>query len=211
MELKILEVGPLEANCYIVYDKANGIVIDAGGDEDKILEFLNKQKIDVKYILLTHGHYDHISGISGLAEKLNAPIYLHNLDLKMYNAQESIIRNISGRPLYTKFQNYNFFEKYFITDNLYFEVIHTPGHSKGSICILFPSQKIMFTGDTLFFENIGRTDLPGGDDHEMAQSLKKLMEYNDYIVYPGHGPKTTIEYEQENNYYIKEYFERFIN
>jgi len=98
MELKILEVGPLEANCYIVYDKANGIVIDAGGDEDKILEFLNKQKIDVKYILLTHGHYDHISGISGLAEKLNAPIYLHNLDLKMYNAQESIIRNISGRP-----------------------------------------------------------------------------------------------------------------
>ncbi len=207
MNIINMHIGPLAVNCYIVYKKEGGsaAVIDPGGDAKKIIAALEKHKLNVKYILLTHGHYDHISGVSELAEKTGAPAYLHNCDLELYKSQKSIIENISGRGLYAEFENYILKNRYSIDDDLYFEIIETPGHSKGCVSIIFPENKIMFTGDTLFCEDIGRTDLPGGDELAIMHSLKKLMNYRDYTAYPGHGPRTTINFESENNYYIKSF------
>lgn len=193
VNLNILSVGELEANCYIISasNSSESIIIDPGADEKKILDNINKNNLDVKYILNTHAHPDHIGGCFFIKEKTKALILLHKDDSKMFKI-------ISGNEP-DKF----LVDKDIISiGNLEFKVIHTPGHTKGSICVVL--EKIIFTGDTLFAGGIGRTDFPGGSYNEIISSIKNrlLILDDDYKIYPGHGGSSTIGYEKKYNQFL---------
>lgn len=193
-----LEVGPLGANCYIVADKAtrNAFLIDPGGEPDRIKGALKKEKLNLKFIINTHGHGDHIFG-NGY---FGVPVYVHSLD-KDFLTDPS--KNLSGFfGLFMKASKADRLledgEKISM-GNLEMEIIHTPGHTPGGISIKIDG--VVFTGDTLFAGGIGRTDLPGGDEEQLFKSIKdKLFALNDdVIVYPGHGGESTIGREKKTN------------
>lgn len=193
-----LEVGPLGANCYIVADKAtsDAFIIDPGGEPDRIKDALKKEKLNLKFIINTHGHGDHILG-NGY---FGVPVYVHSLD-KDFLTDPS--KNLSGFfGLFMKASKADRLledgEKISM-DNLEVEIIHTPGHTPGGISIKIDG--VVFTGDTLFAGGIGRTDLPGGDEEQLFKSIKdKLFALDDdVIVYPGHGGESTIGREKKNN------------
>ena len=201
MRFKTVEVGELDTNCYIVYDesKSAGIIIDPGADADRITAAINNLKIAISAIFITHGHYDHTSALTELAEIHKCPVYMHSADYELYKSFGPLIRAIGGKELYRDFTDYRNNAVYEITEKLIVKVIFTPGHSKGGVCIEIIGAKILFTGDTLFRDSFGRTDLPGGDFNEIIESLKMLAaQYSGYTVYPGHSESTTIDYEKQN-------------
>jgi len=174
MQIKIVPVGMLQANCYILIKNNKCIIIDPGDEKEKIINALCNLKPIC--IILTHDHFDHIGAVDYLCRHYNIKKYdMSNLEEKEYN-----------------FSDFKF------------EIIYTKGHSKTSLTIYFKEEKVMFTGDFLFKENIGRTDLPGGDEIEMNESINKIKKYQDDIkIYPGHGNTSTLQYEKENNIYFK--------
>lgn len=202
MEILKLAVGKLGANCYFVYRKETrvGIIIDPGGSSEEILEKISQLKLDVKAILLTHGHCDHIGAVKELKEKINLNVYIHSDDLEMLEDNE---KNLSKM---LKLGDIRVSESIKLADgemlnfgDIKVEVIHTPGHTKGSVS--FVVGDVVFTGDTLFRQSIGRTDFPGGNYSEIENSiLNKLYKLDDsIIVYPGHGGESTIGYEKKHN------------
>ena len=198
MLVKGLIAGLYEENCYIVMDEATkeAVILDPGGSEERLEKEINDLGAKVKYILLTHGHFDHVGGVDYLAEKFNVPVYINEAD-KMYMEKDkyvfSDVKNITG---YIKDGDTLDFSGKKI------KVIHTPGHTKGGVCFLIGDK--LFTGDTLFQGSIGRSDFVGGDFNELITSIKtKLMVLDKNIeVYPGHGPKSTIGYEYNNNPFL---------
>jgi hydroxyacylglutathione hydrolase len=182
------EIGPMQNLCYLVSDENNSaVLIDPGFDAEKIISAIQENKIKVKYILLTHSHFDHIRAIPELKKSLNIPILCHP------NENPSI----SFNSIYQ--------DEIIEVGNLKIKVIETPGHSRGSVCFLIGDN--LFSGDTLFYHSFGRTDLPEGNENEMLNSLKKLFELpKETQVYPGHdyGAKTTTIGEE------KEFFEKNI-
>ena len=182
MELKKVVVGPLQSNVYIISSKGEGIIIDAGAEADKILPFTNG--ISIKYILLTHNHFDHTDALGELKNKLGVKCGIHSLD--------------KTTPLF----DFEFSDKdKFNFGEAFLEVIHTPGHTPGGCCFLIPKAiqepPIFISGDTIFQCGYGRTDL-GGSEVELFKSIKKIMSLSpDIKVYPGHGPSTTIGEEQK--------------
>ncbi len=205
MQIETFIIGDIQTNCYIVYDETDleGFVIDPGDESNCILNFIEKKGLNIKYIFLTHGHYDHTSVISSIANKLNCPVYLHKDDLDIYNMQAPIIKSISGENLYTGFIFYSENSEYKINKNLSVKIIFTPGHSKGCVCIELKNHNILFTGDTMFYGTYGRTDLPGGSEKQMFESLRKLISnFGGYRIYPGHGQSSNIDFEKENNDFI---------
>lgn len=190
MKVKKLVVGDIETNCYIVFEQNNkGIIIDPGDDSDTIIDFVENKNIEVQYILNTHGHYDHIGANDSLADYFNAPIYIHKQDNYMLEKVEEnfsmyINKDIQSRKADKLLYDGNIIE----LGEHKWHVLHTPGHTKGSIVIYNKEQRIMFTGDTLFAEGWGRTDLPGGNKEQIKISLKKLLTFDgSYRCYPGHG------------------------
>lgn len=171
-KIKNLVIGPLLTNCYLVYSGKEAAVIDPGGEVDDILLLLNKKKLKLKYIINTHSHPDHTFGNKLLKNKTKAKILIHR-------AEEEYIK---FKP--DKFLEDN--EEIKIGDAV-LKVLHTPGHTKGSICLL--GNNFIFTGDTLFKDGIGRTDLVGSSASKMRNSLKKLSTVlgSGMFVYPGHG------------------------
>ena len=171
-------VGPIyKVNCYIlaIDGSPTSIIIDPGDESDKILDFFKSRGLKPGAILLTHSHPDHIGAVRQIKTFFNIPLY-------------SALTELSDKIKVAGFK---------------IGIIETPGHSKDSACFVFKKEKIIFTGDTLFKNFIGRTDLPGGDDSQMKQSLKRLMEYpDDFRVYPGHGSETTIGEERTRNPYV---------
>lgn len=166
MEIKIVKVGYLQTNCYILKKNDNIIIIDPGDEYEKIKKEIDK---NVSAILITHNHFDHIGA---LKQFKNVKIYDYN------NLKE---------------QNYNI-------DGFKFKVIYTKGHTNDSISFYFKEEKVMFTGDFVFKNSIGRTDLETGSNEEMKKSIEKLKEYPSNItLYPGHGDKTTLENEIKIN------------
>lgn len=197
-------IGPLMTNCYVISEEQEALIIDAAGYDAGMISYINDNHLKVKFILLTHGHFDHVSGAARLSEILKAPIAIGKKDENMY--YDNTINGISS------FGGYSFETKRIELllsegDKIEFgkshlNVIETPGHSEGGIS--FYTKGFLFCGDTLFRESIGRTDLYGGDYDVLIQSIKnKLYPLDDStIVYPGHGPSSTIGYEKKHNFYV---------
>lgn len=203
MKIIVMQVGMLSVNCYIVVsDSQNAAVIDPGGEAERILDYLQTNKLTLKRILLTHGHIDHIGAVKVLKDRTGAEIYIHDLDAEMLNDS---VKNLAS-PFRMAYQpvspDHTFSDASRISlDEITFTVMHTPGHTKGSS--VFLTRTTMFSGDTLFQGSIGRTDFYGGDYEAMQRSLKKLSELEtDYTVLSGHGEKTTLGEEKKYNPYL---------
>lgn len=204
MKIIVYPAGRFGANCYIVYDEEtlNGVIIDAGDDAEKIIDICRQNKLEIKYIILTHGHFDHIGAVSDVKSATGAEILMNQRDeFLIYDTPHEL------RRYYKDIKNFSI-DKY-IKDNdkieisgIIFNIIETPGHTPGGICI--KADNYLFSGDTLFRSSIGRTDFKYGDFEQIISSIKiKLFFYDDNtIVYPGHGSSTTIGYEKLYNNYL---------
>ena len=204
---EILPVGPLQCNCSVIGDETTreAMVIDPGDDIADVLQLVRKHNLSVKQIVITHAHIDHVGGAMKLRAATGAPILLNQNDyalLKMLDAQAAWI----GVPDPGKVEiEHSLAQSDRVTaGSITAEVLHTPGHTEGSICLYFPAERKLIAGDTLFAGSIGRTDLPGGSFEKIIDSLHdKLLALPDHtVVVPGHGPLTTIGEERESNPFL---------
>jgi glyoxylase-like metal-dependent hydrolase (beta-lactamase superfamily II) len=198
MLVETFTVGGLSTNCYVVSSRQtkDAIVIDPGIDfpseADQIFDYVTQAGLTVKLIVNTHGHADHINGDAILQEKYNVPLCIHRLDVASLAVLEN--PNFPATVLVDDGSIINF-------GNESLKVMHTPGHTPGSICLV--SDRLVFTGDTLFAGGVGRTDFPGGSDSDMQLSLQKLTLLPDYfLVYPGHGPTSIMGEEKRVNPFL---------
>jgi len=197
MHIKTLEVGSLPTNCYIVADPATkaAAIIDPGDDSPAIMEYIASEGLKPQVIFLTHGHYDHTMAVDDLATAFSIPAYIHEKEV-----------DISGKSPYTFLpvadtRHYDDGDQFHVGE-LLFTVLHTPGHSRGSVCLQV--EDCLFTGDTLFRDDCGRCDLEGGDYPTMLKSLARLDKLEGIEdVFPGHMDATTLERERRFNQYIK--------
>ena len=200
MQVKVLQVGPIGTNCYLLEDEKAHVaaVIDPGDEAGRILQVIKDDGVDVKYILLTHGHYDHTTAVPELHQALpQAEIYIHKADA---NGAGSRLFPLAGQIPDLKF--YDEGDALTLGD-LTIQVLHTPGHSKGSVTLKVGD--VLFCGDTLFAGSCGRTDLAGGSYAEIMASLKKLGQLpGDYHVCPGHDVTSTLERERRSNPFLRE-------
>lgn len=204
MKIKCFSSGVLGSNSYVVWDDTEGVIIDAGVSNGEIVEFVENNNIKIKYIILTHGHIDHIYFVDPLREQTGAKVLIHKDEsqaLSDPNINLSIM--FSDKMMFKEADETVEDGTIIETGKLKFEVIHTKGHSLGSICIKIEDK--LFSGDTLFCLGIGRTDLYGGNQEELDDSFRdKLLKLEDNIeVFPGHGESTTIGFEKKNNGYIR--------
>ncbi|MBS5925587.1 MAG: MBL fold metallo-hydrolase [Clostridium sp.] len=201
MIIKAIPAGIYDANCYIVMDEKtkDAVVLDPGGDGEMLERAIKDMGANVKGILLTHGHMDHVGGVEYLSDKLNAPFYISKIDEEYMEKDNYVFGSIRNANGYLEDGNDLSF------GSLNIKVIATPGHTKGGLCFLIEDK--LFTGDTLFQGSIGRTDFIGGSFPEIINSIKtKLLPLGDEIeVYPGHGPKSSIGYEKGYNMYLNDY------
>ena len=204
---EVLPVGALQCNCSILGDEASGeaIVVDPGDDIPRILAILERHKLTVKQILITHAHIDHIAGAARLKQLTGAPILYNPRDLplvKMMDVQAGWL----GMPTPEVHPPDDTLEdgRVIAITGLTGNILHTPGHTQGSVCLHLPTQNLLLAGDTLFAGSVGRTDLPGGDGPMLLRSIhNKLLPLPDEtVVVPGHGPKTTIGEERESNPFL---------
>jgi len=202
-------VGPLATNCYIVAceESHEALIIDPGfaaGEGNKILNKIVECGLEVKQILNTHGHVDHTSGNKVLKEFTKAEILIHRDDALMLIDPSKNLSNLLGNSVISPEADRLVEDGDIVkVGNLKFRVLHTPGHTKGSISLFCEEEKVVFTGDTLFAGSIGRTDLPGSSFEEIMYSLKRLTGLPDEtIVYPGHGGKTNIGREKRMNPFL---------
>jgi hydroxyacylglutathione hydrolase len=205
---EILPVGPLQCNCSIIGDETthDAIVIDPGDDIADVLALIQKHSLQVKQIVITHAHIDHVGGAMKVRATTGAPILLNHNDytlLKMLDMQAAWIGMKS--PGKVEIDHSVADADKVEAGPLLASVIHTPGHTEGSICLYFPAQQKLIAGDTLFAGSIGRTDLPGGSFEKIINSLheKVLALPDETIVVPGHGPLTTIGEERESNPFLQ--------
>jgi hydroxyacylglutathione hydrolase len=211
MILETFPVGPLHCNCTILGDEVTheAMVVDPGDNIPEILSRLQKHGLTLRQIVVTHAHIDHVGGAAQLRKLTGAPVLMNKQDLALLgmmemqagwigvptpevappdaSAEDGLAIGLAALPA---------------------EVIHTPGHTPGSICLLFPAQHLLLAGDTLFAGSIGRTDLPGGDGHQILRSLRdRLLVLPDATrVVPGHGPETTIGVERHSNPFLQPKF-----
>lgn len=202
--LKAFTVGPMEANCYILYnpDKREGLIIDPGAEGSRLIKFIKQEKISINYIINTHGHPDHIGANRKIKEHTNAPILIHQYDAPMLTKSASVLSFLfplesSSPPADTFIKDGDLIE----CAGMKLKVLHTPGHTPGGISLLIDDS--IFTGDTLFSGSIGRSDLPGGSQEVLLNSIKKILSLDEnLIIYPGHGPSTTVSEELHSNPFI---------
>ncbi len=208
MIIETVVVGPLAVNCYVTASETTreAAVIDPGGDAGKISDVLRKDNLKLKYIILTHAHFDHAGAAAELQEETGAQVLAHEKDallLKNTDAQAALFGMQTSRP-----PRPDYFLKggdSIKIGDVEMEVIETPGHTPGGISLYVKDAKVVFTGDTLFWGSIGRTDLPGGDFNTIIHSLKDKLGRlpDDTKVYPGHGDDTTIGLEKQQNPYFE--------
>lgn len=206
MIVETLPVGPLQTNCYLVGCEATrlGAVIDPGGDAAEILSAIGRHRLKLEYILLTHAHFDHISGVAELVEATHAPIALHPGDLPLLRARGgAAMFGIFMRP--SPEPNVALSEGQVIeVGALRLNVLHTPGHTPGHVTFHERTAKAAFDGDVLFMQGIGRTDFPGSSYQQLMDSIRnKLFTLpDDTTIYPGHGPATTVGEERWSNPFL---------
>ncbi|OHE58039.1 MAG: MBL fold metallo-hydrolase [Thermodesulfovibrio sp. RBG_19FT_COMBO_42_12] len=203
MVIKKLAVGPLESNCFIIADENTKevLVIDPGDEPDRILDLINENNYNVKYIVCTHAHFDHVGAVPDLKKETGAKIVIHRDESEIYKntADQAALWGYELDPLPEPDMLASEGDKLEIGD-LIFEIIHTPGHSPGGICLY--GEGILIAGDTLFAGSVGRTDFYGGDMEKLKSSFKRLMSLSDEVrVLPGHGPESTIGKEKSDNFF----------
>ena len=204
MIVKRLEVGPFASNCYIIGSESNkeGVIIDPGADTKEILKNVNKLGLNIKFIVLTHGHIDHTGALKEIKDATGAEVAIHADEAEsLQDRSLAAMFGLSYSPPPPPDRLLQGGDSLDIGD-LHFQVLHTPGHSPGCICLL--GEGVVFSGDTLFNYGIGRTDLPGGNYSQLMDSIHtKLMVLPDgTVVYPGHGPETTIGAERQGNPFL---------
>jgi len=206
MIIKRLVVGPLEENTYIIGDEATkqAIVIDPGDEADRIMDVINENGLEVNAIICTHAHFDHIGATGDIKDKTGARILVHQDDLETYDLAKDQGAfwgySVDDLPRPDGFLEEGDEVK---AGNLSFKVMHTPGHSRGGICLY--GEGIVITGDTIFQGSVGRTDFPGGSIEKLKESFKRLLELPENTqVLSGHGPETTIGREKTGNFFVNE-------
>lgn len=200
MPVTSFALGPLETNCYLVYNGSTAVAVDVGGDPAPILKFLADNGLTLSHILITHCHFDHLYGVSALQTATKAATFAPAADdcLKSSTVGKG---GQWGLPLVPEYiseatplgnQTFGDFE---VT------VIETPGHTPGSVSLFFPSENTVFTGDALFYRSVGRSDFPGGDHEALIRGIRERLFSlpDDVVVCPGHGPGTTIGAERAGN------------
>lgn len=213
MQISKLVLGDYENNSYIVRKEntSNCLIIDTGLDSIPLIEFLKEKKLNPVALVLTHGHVDHIAGVESLRKNFDSmKVYIHKSDAAMLGEPAKNFSTILGMKIQTSPADVLLANEG-ATDfeGFTFDVIHTPGHTPGGICLYSKEDKVLFTGDTLFANSVGRTDFPGYDMHKCMQQLieniktKLLVLPENTIVYPGHGPESTINREKMYNPHLK--------
>ncbi len=206
MLFRHIQVGYLDTNCYIIADEKSreAAIIDPGGNADEILNIINKEKLTAKYIFLTHGHSDHIAALQEIKDATNAKVVIHHKDAHMLCSPKGNLSIFLGEGFTQPSADITLEgnEKFNLGD-LELTIIHTPGHTPGSISIQVGN--VVFTGDTLFAGSIGRTDFPGGSFEEIMTSIKEklLILEDDTKVFPGHGESSTIAIERNTNPFLQ--------
>lgn len=201
-------LGPLQTNCYILSkDDRTCLIFDPGEEGDKLGSFIEQHNLTPLAIVLTHAHFDHIGAVDDIREHFNIPVYIHEKEADWLldpalngSARYPMIHNISGKPADFIIRH----EQEMKIADFTFHVYETPGHSPGSISIYLKDFDLVVAGDALFNGSIGRTDLPGGNHHQLLQSIhqKLLVLPEETIVLPGHGPTTTIGQEMDSNPFL---------
>jgi glyoxylase-like metal-dependent hydrolase (beta-lactamase superfamily II) len=207
MIFDILVVGPLEVNCFILgcEETGEGVVVDAGGDATRIIEAVERYGLSIGQIINTHGHFDHVGANRALVERFGARLLIHDADAPLLERAAEVARSYGvqgeGSPQPNAFLADGMEISF---GNCRMQVLHTPGHTAGGCCLYLEAEKKIITGDTLFADSIGRTDLPGGSHEQLLQSIRtKLFTLpDDVTAYPGHGPETTIGHEKRHNPYF---------
>jgi hydroxyacylglutathione hydrolase len=206
MLIEMVPLGPLETNCYVIKDEFThkAIVIDPGMNPKPLWKKIEEYQVEA--ILLTHAHFDHIGSVDELRKWKKCPVYLHDLEADWLTDPKkngSIRYPELGAPIHSDLAEFALADGQVIQMlGLHIQVLHTPGHSPGSVSFIV--DKHLFGGDVLFKLSVGRTDLPGGHANTLIDSIhqKLFKQKDDTIVYPGHGPKTTIGYERMHNPYV---------
>lgn len=204
MYIRRFLLGALWANGYLVVDKeGKGVFVDPGGNPQDVIDFMEKQGVDLEWVLLTHGHADHICGLEKLRTFAREGVAVHSLDAPMLGSPEQNLsafmqeRCLSAPPE-KELEDGDTIR----AGNLAISVIHTPGHTPGSVCfhVREKGEEVLLSGDTLFAQSVGRTDLPGGNQGQLLESLRKIAYLPDEMaVYPGHGPESTVGSQRRNN------------
>jgi len=206
LKIQIFSLGAMQTNCYFIIDEATHdcAVVDPGDECEKILSSLSSHELNIKMILLTHGHFDHMMALGKLRDATGAPVYIHSADAPaLLDPSISYMKQFAGierseKPADRLLSDGDVLK----LGESEFTVMHTPGHTPGSVCYICGDK--MIAGDTLFRGSIGRYDLIGGNYEVLCKSLEKLKNLEgDYRVYPGHGSSTTLENERRTNLYLQ--------
>jgi hydroxyacylglutathione hydrolase len=203
-----LPVGLIETNCYIVgcEETKQGVIIDPGGHPQRILAEVQRRGLAIQYVLDTHGHFDHTDANGAVVKATGAPLAIHPLDKPILQASGGAswfgMTAAPGPPPDLELQDGDLLN----VGKLCLQVLHTPGHTPGHVCFFEPAQGVLFDGDVLFYRGIGRTDLPGGNWQQLFDSIRRVLFSlpNTTMVYPGHGPATTIGDERRLNPWLSE-------
>lgn len=206
MEYRRFPMGALWTNAYLIWDgEGVALLVDPGGDPSEALDFAEEKGLRIEWVLLTHGHGDHIGGLEEARRRSAMGVAVHRADASMLTSPEENLSRWMGEPIRSAAA-----EKLledgdtFSVGQMSIRVIHTPGHTEGSSCFLVSDEgsEVLLSGDTLFARSVGRTDLPGGNERELKASLVKLAELDDRLpVLPGHGPETSLGRERAENPY----------
>ena len=198
MKIKRFTGGTLESNGYVLYVREGGscFIIDPGYDPKVFLVYIRDMKLDLKGIILTHHHYDHTGAVDRIKNETGCPVYLHREDCDMYGNQVDVYMEDSD---------------IIDLDGVQLEVIHTPGHTRGSVCIFDSKDRVCFTGDTIFNVDLGRTDLEDGSEEQMIRSITEIIDRwpNDIMIYPGHGDGCTMKKVRKINREFTDIIERY--
>lgn len=209
MKIYPLVLGAFETNCYIVQDenRTDCVIIDTGLQSEPLIDFLSEKDLRPTAVILTHGHADHIEGVGLLRENWpDIKVYIHKKDSEMLTKPASNLSMLTGNTFKTEPADQIVSDSDIIEEaGIKLQVLHTPGHTPGGISLWNEQQKIVFTGDSLFADSVGRTDFPGGDMNQLIKAIKgKLMTLDDETVcLPGHGPQTMIKKEKLHNQYLR--------
>ncbi|MDE5994723.1 MAG: MBL fold metallo-hydrolase [Oscillospiraceae bacterium] len=201
-------LGEVETNTYVLESDGVFAVVDPAGENAELLNFLSRK--NVKYVLLTHGHFDHISGVNSVVNATGAEVCIHSLDSEMLSdgVKSHYTSHMGGiQPKIKADLLLNDNDEIMLGETV-IRVMHTQGHTNGSVCYILENERIIFSGDTLFRLSAGRTDLAGinpiiAGRNELVSLRKLALLSGDYTVYPGHGEETTLQFERENNRYIR--------